>query len=95
MNVSGGISFKDFVGVGTTGIIGVLNTVVVPTIFTLAFIVFIWGVVNYFFIHGGEEAKREEGRVFILWGIIGMVVLFSVWGIVNILLSTLGIAPAA
>lgn len=95
MNLGGGTSFKDFVGAGTTGIIGVLNTVVVPTIFTLAFLVFIWGVVNYFFIHGGEETKREEGRKFILWGIIGMAVLFSVWGIVNILLSTLGIAPVA
>jgi len=95
MNLSGGTSFKDFVGSGTTGIIGVLNTVVIPIIFTLAFIVFIWGVVNYFFIHGGEESKREEGRIFILWGIIGMAVLFSMWGIVNILLSTLGIAPVA
>lgn len=93
MNLSGGTSFKDFVGSGTTGVIGVLNTVVVPIIFTLVFIVFIWGVVNYFFIHGGEEGKREEGRLFILWGIIGMVVLFGVWTIVNIVLSTLGIAP--
>ncbi len=95
MNLSGGTSFKDFVGSGTTGIIGILNTVVAPVIFTLAFIFFVWGVVNYFFIHGGEEAKREEGRQFILWGIIGMVVLFAVWGILNILLSTLGIAPSA
>ncbi|MHB8660722.1 MAG: hypothetical protein ACYC75_02170 [Minisyncoccota bacterium] len=93
MDLSGGTSFKDFVGNGSTGIIGVLSTVVAPVIFTLAFLVFIWGVINYFFLHGGEEGKREEGRQFILWGIIGMVVLFSVWGILWILLSTLGIAP--
>lgn len=93
MNLGGGVSFKNFVGGGTAGVIGVFNTVVVPIIFTLAFIFFIWGVVNYFFIHGGEDTSREEGRKFILWGIIGMVVLFAVWGIVNILLSTLGIAP--
>ena len=88
------MTFAQFVGSGSTGIIGVLNTIVVPVIFSLAFLVFIWGVVSHFFLYGGNETKREEGRQFILWGVIGMVLLFSVWGIVNILLSTLGIAPA-
>ena len=95
MNLSGGTSFKDFIGNGSTGIVGAINTVVVPVIFAFAFAAFVWGVMSYFFIHGNEEGKREEGRKFILWGVIGMVVLFSVWGFVNILLSTLGIAPSA
>jgi hypothetical protein len=89
---AGGTTFKSFIGTSSSGIIGVLNTVVVPTIFTLAFGAFIWGVVNYFFLHGTEETKRKEGRYFILWGIIGMVVLVSVWTFVKLLLSTLGIA---
>lgn len=90
-----GTSFKDFIGSGSNGIIGILNTIVVPVIFTLSAFVFIWGVMNYFFLHGGEEGKREEGRQFALWGILGMVVLFSVWSIIKILLSTLGIARGA
>lgn len=90
-----GTSFKNFIGDGSTGIIGLLNTVAVPIIFAFAFAAFVWGVVNYFFLHGGEEAKREEGRKFVLWGLLGMVVLFSVWGFVNIVLSTLGIMPKA
>lgn len=92
MNLSGGTSFKDWVGSGTTGIIGLLNTVVVPVIFAFAFAAFVWGVVNYFFLSSGDETKRAEGRQFVLWGILGMVVLFSVWGFVNLVLSTLGIA---
>lgn len=95
MNLSGGTSFKDWIGNGSTGIIGILNTVVVPVIFVLAFAMFVWGVVSFFFIHGSEETKRAEGRQFILWGVLGMVVLFSVWGFVNIMLSTLGITPGA
>ncbi len=86
------MTFAQFVGSGSTGIIGVINTVIVPIIFALAFAAFVWGVVSYFFIHGGEEGKRAEGRNFILWGVIGMAVLFSVWGFVGLLLSTLGIA---
>lgn len=88
------MTFKDFIGGGSVGVIGFLNTVVVPVIFAFAFAAFVWGVVNYFFIKG-DEKSRADGRQFILWGILGMVMLFSVWGFVNILLSTLGIAPAA
>lgn len=89
------MTFAKFIGNSSSGIIGVLNMVIIPVIFTLAFGVFIWGVVNYFFFHGDEEAKREEGKEFVFWGIIGMVVLLSVWTFVKILLSTLGIAPGA
>ena len=76
-------------------IIGVINTVVVPFIGALAFLVFIWGVVKYFFFSAGDETKLAEGRQFIFWGILGIVVLFSVWGFVNLLLSTLGIMPTS
>ena len=76
------------------GFIGLLNTVVVPVIFALAFAAFVFGLVNAFFFGAGDETKRKEGRLFFLWGLIGMVVLFSVWGLVNLLLSTLGILPA-
>lgn len=87
------MTFAQFVGSGNTGILGLFNTVVVPVIFALALLVFIWGLVQYFFIHGGEDTKRAEGRQFALWGILGLVVLFSVWSLVNLLLSTLGIMP--
>ncbi len=88
------MTFAQFVGNGTTGIIGVFNTVVIPVIFAFAFIAFIWGVVDHFFLNGGNEVKRKEGRYFILWGILAMVLLFAIWGVVNIMLSTLGIAPS-
>ena len=87
------MTFAQYVGSGSTGIIGIINTVIVPVIFALAFLVFIWGVINYFLINGGEEKKREEGRQFIFWGILGIVLLFSVWGFVNLLLFTLSIMP--
>lgn len=87
------MTFAQYIGSGSTGVVGLLNTVVVPVIFALAFLVFVWGVVNYFFFNSADEAKRAEGRSFILWGLLGIVLLFSVWGFVRLLLSTLGIAP--
>jgi hypothetical protein len=74
-----------------TGIVDIINLVVVPVIFALAFVAFLWGVLNAYFLSGDDESKRAQGHQFILWGIIGMVVLVSVWGLVNILLSTLGL----
>ena len=87
------MTFKDFVGSGSTGIIGLINAVVIPIIFTLAFVVFIWGIVNAFIIHGADGTAQTKGRNMALWGLIGMVALFSIWSIVAMLLSTLGISP--
>lgn len=92
---SPGMTFAQFIGSGSTGIMGIINVVIVPVIFALSLLVFIWGVLKYFFINnGGDEGKVAEGRMFAMWGILGMVILFSVWGFVNLLLSTLGIMPA-
>lgn len=90
------MTFAKFIGSGNEGVIGVLNTIVVPLIGALIFLVFIWGVIQYFFFSNkGDEAKLAEGHQFIFWGILGMAVFFSVWGFVNLLLSTLGIAPGS
>lgn len=83
------MKFSDY----ANGFVNLLNVAVAPVITALAFAALIWGAVNYFFIHGGDEKKRAEGRAFILWSLLGMAVLFSVWGLVNVLLSTLGFAP--
>lgn len=83
------MKFSEYVN----GFVNLLNVAVVPVIAALAFAAFIWGAVNYFFVSGDDEAKRKEGRAFIFWSLLGMAVLFSVWGFVNVLLSTLGFAP--
>lgn len=71
-------------------IIGFIDAVLVPLIFTLAFVAFIWGVFRYFIAGGADKEKREEGRKFVLWSVIGFVVMFSIWGIVSLLINSLG-----
>ncbi len=57
-----------------------------------AFVLFLWGVFE--FIKGaGDEGKRAEGKQAILWGIIGLVIIFGAYGIINIALGTFNIAP--
>lgn len=62
---------------------------VVPLLMSIATIMFIWGVIQYV-INAEDSTKREEGRNFIIWGIIGLFVLVSIWGIVKLLTVTFG-----
>lgn len=59
----------------------------VPFIIGLGVFVIIWGIFTYL-THAAEEEKREEAKKFILWGIIGVFMMLSIWGFVNILINT-------
>jgi uncharacterized membrane protein len=60
-----------------------------PFIIALAVVWFVWNIFRYV-VAGGDDAK-EAAKTHILWGIIGLFVMVSVWGIVNVVASTLGI----
>jgi len=72
-------------------IIDAFSYIVIPIIITLTFFVFITGVIKNFFF-STDSTKRQEAHSFMLWGILGMVLLFSVWGLVRLLLVTFGIS---
>jgi hypothetical protein len=74
-----------------SGIINIINGVLVPTLMAVAFIVFLYGVYKYFILGADDEKSRTEGRQFVLWGIIGFVVILSVWGLVAIVRNTFGL----
>jgi hypothetical protein len=71
-------------------IVGLINNVAVPVVFALAFIVFIWGVFRYF-IGGKDDAARKEGKNLMLYGLLGFFIMISVWGLVNILVGSVGL----
>lgn len=71
-------------------IIKFIDNYLVPLIFAVAFIVFLYGVFTYFIAEAGNDEKRKEGRKYALYGIIGFVIIIAVWGIVNLLISSLG-----
>lgn len=83
LNRTLGSSINDF--------IGFLNDSVVPLIFAIAFIVFIWYVFTHFIAGAADEEKLSKGRQFVLWAVIGFFVMFSIWGLVNIAVSSVGL----
>lgn len=71
---------------------GFLNTAIVPFLITIAAVVFIYGVVR-FIVQADNEEGRKRGRDFIIWGILGLVLIFVFWGIVNLIIGALGLIP--
>ena len=67
-----------------------INGTLIPLIFGIALLVFLWGIFKYFILGGGDEGSREEGKKLMLWAIIGFVVMVSVFGIVNMIANGLG-----
>ena len=69
-------------------IIDTINNILVPVIFAVAFIVFVWGAFQTFIVGATSEEVKEHGKNLMLWGLIGFFVMVSVWGLVNILTGT-------
>ena len=79
---------KDFTGL--SGRLASIGTTVLYLLTALAVVYIVWTTVQYF-VKGqkGDENRRAAGLQ-ILWGIIGLFIILSLWGLVNILLNTFG-----
>jgi len=67
-----------------------INSTLIPLVFALALLMFIWGIFKYFILGGDDEDNREDGKKLMLWSIVGFVVMVSVFGIVNLIAGGLG-----
>ncbi|MEN9604733.1 MAG: hypothetical protein RJB39_418 [Candidatus Parcubacteria bacterium] len=59
---------------------------IMPLLILAALVLFLFGIVRLFFFN--KEADGKKNRDFVLYGIVALFVMVSVWGLVNILRST-------
>jgi hypothetical protein len=57
---------------------------VLPLLVGLAVAGFVYGIVKYF-LNPENEEKRKEGKTFMLWGVIALFIIVSIWSLVGIL----------
>ena len=76
--------------VGQT-IVFLINSVLVPVLFAIAFVVFLYGVARAYIFSRGDAEEVKKGHTLILWGLIGFAVMISIWGLVNIVANTFGL----
>ena len=65
----------------------------VPTLIACAVVYFLYGVLQYV-IMGDDEEKKEKAKSTILYGIVGIFVMVSVYGLVKLVQDTFGINNA-
>ncbi len=57
-------------------------------LFAVALVVFLWGIIEY--IRGaGSSDSREQGTRHIIWGLVGLFIMVSVYGIITLFKNTI------
>lgn len=83
------VSFAALGNVDTlVGDIGNIVNKVIPIVFAIALLVFFWGLVKYIF--GGAENK-EGARSLMIWGVVALFIMASVWGLVKFIGEAVGV----
>ena len=59
--------------------------------FAAAFLVFFWGIFQFIASQTADTA-REEGKRKIFWGLFGMFIMVSAYGLIRLILGTFGIS---
>jgi hypothetical protein len=65
-------------------IIAIIENLVI-LIFALTFIAFMWGIVKNWVMKGGGEEGVDNGKKILSAGIIGFVLMVSIWGILSLI----------
>lgn len=82
---------------GIIGIIdaafGIVTNTLIPLAFALCLLYFFWGVAKYIRTGAASEKDAEAGKQIMIWGVVGLFVAFSIWGIIKFIQSELNITP--
>ena len=65
-----------------------IDDFIIPFIWAIAVLMFVWGIIQYFILGGASEEKRDEGKKLAIWGIVAFFIMTSLWGIVNLFRGT-------
>ena len=76
------MTFKDMVLI----VVNLLEKIV-WLLMGLALLTFLYGLMRYM-LGAAEESDRAESRQYIVYGIIGLFVMVSMWGLVGVLSET-------
>ncbi|MEK7116863.1 MAG: hypothetical protein AAB837_01720 [Patescibacteria group bacterium] len=68
---------------------GIVTSTLIPLAFALCLFYFFWGVAKYIGKGASSDRAAEEGRQMMLWGIVGIFVAFSIWGIISFIRNEL------
>lgn len=71
-----------------------INGVLLPLILGIAFLMFVWGVFQFFILGGSDEEAQSKGKSLMIYAVAGFVLILSFYGIVNVITNGLGFNSA-
>ncbi len=72
-----------------TGLAGFITNGVIPFIFAMALLFFVYNVLRFFILGSAEPEGRENAKKLAMYGIIALVFIVAFWGIVTFILEGL------
>lgn len=69
---------------------GFIGTTLVEFLLAVALICFIWNVMRYFILGGGDEKGREKAKQLAIYSILAFVFIVILWAVINLLVHGLG-----
>jgi uncharacterized membrane protein YjfL (UPF0719 family) len=69
--------------------IGNIINQLIPIMFALALLGFFYGLVMYIF---GKEDNKDQAKKTMIWGVVALFVMASVWGLVRFIGDAFGIS---
>ncbi len=63
----------------------------IPMVFGLAVLYFFWGVAKYI-LSAGDAKAADSGKSIMIYGVIAIAVMASIWGLVTWLQNTVGVS---
>lgn len=93
--IAGGAAFLPFLAFAANNTLvdvfeslGEVVGVLTPVIVAIALMAFFWGLAMYVLNFSGEDKDKKKGRDMMVYGILVLFVMVSVWGIVQVLQNT-------
>lgn len=72
-------------------IVDFANDILIPAIIAIGFLVFVWGMFQFFIAGGANEEKKEQGKSLMIYATLGFVLIIVFWGIINLLTQSTGL----
>ena len=82
---------KEVIGFTKKNSLIIINNILIPFLFGMAFLVFVFNAIRFFVAQSNNQDGREKARNLITYSLLAFVFLIVFWGIINVLVQSLGL----
>lgn len=66
------------------------SNVLIPFILGIGFLVFVWGMFQFFIVGGSNDEAKAKGKSLMIYATLGFVLILIFWGVISLLAGSTG-----